>query len=808
MTDLDRRTVLRDRADGLYARPADPKLLSLLQALFGDSLERSPSLNWQGRERSSNVVMLPPPALPMPQEADFLGKSLQSGDPTREEFEALQDAQLAWAAQGLPAANTPQELAEQRAIWEWRKQNAPVLKLSGVGGSLAGRSGVDSFAGSVAGDVPGQIPQTLDFPLTPEGDAQFSAAMDAWQKEKRNQREGVITGNAGNDTLRGGATGVPPEGLAFLDAISGPESRGLYDIRYGGGRFSDFADHPRTHKKITSGPNKGKTSSAAGRYQITETTWDNVIQPALNLPDFSPQSQDIAAWYLAQQDYKRKGGGDLLGDLRTGDPTVIGKAAKKLAGTWTSLPGGIEQTTSVNRFNTAYANALERRMVSPAVPPPPNRGNALGAIAAALGTPETTASAFSPDVGSLQANPAAEDTAPTVPAQVLRALETTRRAETVPATLAAALQPNVATTPAVETATSPAMETIRAQFADDLGTAPTGGVNRGRRQAAPPPVLDEQALTKWVEAGNFTPAPRDTGLTTRKVQTIAVGPNDPLAGNVSAPDLQSALNRVAEKRRQAQSTNGVAEQRQEQLSRGRRTVYVPSNGGAVRTATSPGALTVAANEATPVPGNGPTETIQAEFAPEPNPYGGSPVFGDNPDLERLVAQPEPPPVPTPNDLLVAAAPDSLLSGATKAPLGALTKTGTPAWFKPKGVPPEQQTNPSVYEVLAGIKDGSIPDDGLIPSKGTGAVIDALKSPGAQMLGEMNAGKRPLMSLLAGMFLPRQGFGQVATSRSMLPAGYRGASAEGGLSGAQIDRARSQSGGDGDYEALIRWAMSS
>jgi muramidase (phage lysozyme) len=578
---------------------------------------------------------------------------------------------------------------------------------------------------------------------------------------------------------------LPSEALAFLDAISGPESRGLYDIRYGGGRFSDFADHPRTHKKITSGPNKGKTSSAAGRYQITETTWDNVIQPALNLPDFSPQSQDIAAWYLAQQDYKRKGGGDLLGDLRTGDPTVIGKAAKKLAGTWTSLPGGIEQTTSVNRFNTAYANALERRMVSPAVPPPPNRGNALGAIAAALGTPETTASAFSPDVGSLQANPAAEDTAPTVPAQVLRALETTRRAETVPATLAAALQPNVATTPAVETATSPAMETIRAQFADDLGTAPTGRTRAPMPPGSAAPRLSDSLEWKLAElADDYTPTAqrpmvnpaqlnkqdrsRPDGLTTRKVQTIAVGPNDPLAGNVSAPDLQSALNRVAEKRRQAQSTNGVAEQRLEQLSRGRRTVYVPSNGGAVRTATSPGALTVAANEATPVPGNGATETIQAEFAPPdgPNPYGGSPVFGNNPDLERLVAQPElGPPVALPS--LVADAPGLTPTVA----LDPVQKKGRMFGKTPAN------GNPSVQEALAGIANGSIPDDGLIPSKGTGAVIDALNSPGAKLLGQMNMGQRPIMSALANLFLPKQGFGLnpnianslVGTSRSTQPS---------------------------------------
>src|SRR5690349_650237 len=97
---------------------------------------------------------------------------------------------------------------------------------------------------------------------------------------------------------------LPPEAYALLDAISGPESKGSYNVRYGGAHFDSYDDHPRIHKKITSGPNKAKTSSAAGRYQITETTW-NRIQPILGLPDFSPESQDKAAWYLAQQDYGR-----------------------------------------------------------------------------------------------------------------------------------------------------------------------------------------------------------------------------------------------------------------------------------------------------------------------------------------------------------------------------------------------------------------------------------------------------------------------------------------------------------------------
>lgn len=149
-------------------------------------------------------------------------------------------------------------------------------------------------------------------------------------------------------------TTLSPSQKALLDTIAGTESPG-YNVIYGGKRFDSYADHPRVAVPIGSGPNTGKTSSAAGRYQFLGSTWDAQAKK-LGLTDFSPANQDLAAWDLAATTYAAKTGRDLNADLN--DPNARGGIGKALSGVWTSLPGGIEAGTNQNRFAQAYANNL------------------------------------------------------------------------------------------------------------------------------------------------------------------------------------------------------------------------------------------------------------------------------------------------------------------------------------------------------------------------------------------------------------------------------------------------------------------
>lgn len=148
---------------------------------------------------------------------------------------------------------------------------------------------------------------------------------------------------------------------AFMGTISGTESPG-YNVAYGGKTFASYAAHPNIATTITSGPNKGKKSTAAGKYQFTKSTWDDQAKK-LGLKDFSPQSQDAAAFNLAKEAYAQKTGRSLTADLAAG--VDAGKIASALSGSWTSLPGGIEATTTQSRFSREYASNLSKQKGAP-----------------------------------------------------------------------------------------------------------------------------------------------------------------------------------------------------------------------------------------------------------------------------------------------------------------------------------------------------------------------------------------------------------------------------------------------------------
>ena len=129
------------------------------------------------------------------------------------------------------------------------------------------------------------------------------------------------------------SSNLPVTSQSLLDAISAAEGTGGdYNIIVGGKRFESYAEHPNVVGFVSK---DGKKSTAAGKYQITKQTWDDLQKKYPDLTDFSPENQDKAAFYLATDRYKRAfKGRDLSEDLAAGNTQYLRAA---LQDTWTGI---------------------------------------------------------------------------------------------------------------------------------------------------------------------------------------------------------------------------------------------------------------------------------------------------------------------------------------------------------------------------------------------------------------------------------------------------------------------------------------
>jgi lysozyme len=131
---------------------------------------------------------------------------------------------------------------------------------------------------------------------------------------------------------------------AFLAAIAqaeGTEGRGdAYRVCYAYKHtIKSFADHPAVTGEWNgerlpdamckgAGLSPGCVSTAAGRYQMIKPTWVSVKR-SMRLPDFSPESQDLACIELIRQ-------AGALADVKAGR---FEQAVYKVRKIWASLPG-------------------------------------------------------------------------------------------------------------------------------------------------------------------------------------------------------------------------------------------------------------------------------------------------------------------------------------------------------------------------------------------------------------------------------------------------------------------------------------
>jgi muramidase (phage lysozyme) len=164
--------------------------------------------------------------------------------------------------------------------------------------------------------------------------------------------------------MRGG----DPYLRALMRTISASEasSQRPYSILYGGQHVNNLTRHPEICITIVTGPNKGNCSTAAGRYQIINTTWYRIARRYHPSPSqfmfwisysFEPEYQDVVVyrWLSDSQVW----GTDISQLLRQGK---LKDVLRRLSPTWTSLGYGIETNSMSRHLPKIYQKMLEEEL--------------------------------------------------------------------------------------------------------------------------------------------------------------------------------------------------------------------------------------------------------------------------------------------------------------------------------------------------------------------------------------------------------------------------------------------------------------
>ena len=162
--------------------------------------------------------------------------------------------------------------------------------------------------------------------------------------------------------------GGDPYIRALMRTISASEAndRQPYTIIYGGDHVSDLSRHPNRCVPIVAGPNIRNCTTAAGRYQMLNTTWDQNSKRYHPAPSgfmlwksysFEPKFQDavVYAWLSDRQAW----GVDISALLRQGK---LNQVLRLLSGTWTSLGYGIENNSMSGKLPAIYQKMLKEEL--------------------------------------------------------------------------------------------------------------------------------------------------------------------------------------------------------------------------------------------------------------------------------------------------------------------------------------------------------------------------------------------------------------------------------------------------------------
>ncbi|ADI65254.1 glycoside hydrolase family protein [Trichormus azollae] len=175
---------------------------------------------------------------------------------------------------------------------------------------------------------------------------------------------------------------VMTEGDPYIRALmrtisfSEANSKRPYSLLYGGQQVNDLSRHPQICVTIVVGPNTGNCSTAAGRYQIINTTWAEIA------PRYHPNPSQVIFWssYSFEREYQ-----DIVVYRWLNDPKVWGtdlskllrqqqlnEVLRRLSPTWTSLGYGIETNSNTQVLPKIYQKVLAEELRAASQPKPAN----------------------------------------------------------------------------------------------------------------------------------------------------------------------------------------------------------------------------------------------------------------------------------------------------------------------------------------------------------------------------------------------------------------------------------------------------
>lgn len=162
--------------------------------------------------------------------------------------------------------------------------------------------------------------------------------------------------------------GGDPYIRALMRTISASEanSNRPYSLLYGGKQITDLTKHPQICVTIPIGPNKGNCSTAAGRYQMINTTWYHIAPRYHPKPSqmmfwpsysFEPEYQDVVVYRWLKD--SKVWGVDISQLLRQGK---LNEVLRRLSPTWTSLGYGIETNSITKSLPKIYQKMLQEEL--------------------------------------------------------------------------------------------------------------------------------------------------------------------------------------------------------------------------------------------------------------------------------------------------------------------------------------------------------------------------------------------------------------------------------------------------------------